>query len=834
MKIHFDKKKALTLIALAVSSMAMANHPDSVYVKPDVKNGTRDFQIAYSIDRKTWKHIGCNLFESDYGPWGSEKKLYYPVLKYDGKKYYATFIPNPKIAQIAKTESDNFTLWKPQDYPIVDAKQMEAVLKRQQKESEENVIRIPWRDLQALLNKKTLRDLNAQREGENFVATAAPIAREAKDIKVTMTVDGNSRKAISPDLMGVFFEDISYAADGGLYAELIQNRDFEYTADDHRGWDSMTAWKVVGDGMTCKVSTDNPISKNNPHYVNLSVSSLNGAQLINEGWDGIVLKAKAKYNLSLFFRGKGKVRVSLKDGDKTLASCTIGGSMAWKQYKAVLTPNSDAEKAQLVIEPLSTGDVALDFISLFPQDTFKGRANGLRKDLAEAIANLKPRFVRFPGGCASHGQGIDNIYHWQATVGDLWDRQPDMNIWNYHQTRGIGFYEYFQFCEDIGAEPLPVLAAGVPCQNSWKGGNGQQGGIPFEKDLNGKPSPYTYMGKTLTMESYLQELLDLIEWANGDAKTSKLAQMRAKAGHPKPFNMKYLGIGNEDLIGDVFMERYLFLLNGIKKAHPEIILVGTVGPFWEGSDYEYGWQTAKENNIAIVDEHYYNTQGWYFNHRDFYDDYDRNGTKVYLGEWASKGNNVSNALVEAAYMTNLERNGDVVVMSSYAPLLAKDKHTNWNPDLIYFGNTWIRPTANYYVQKLFGQNAGDTYVSSDIKVDYTPANGDRKPLLADIQNRIDKSVVIDSKTGDVIVKLVSLLPNDASVQINLGKDITPKNFSGKAEMTLLTQPSAPDRNREWVKNETNSITVSENFDITLPAWSVVSIRIKNDLTKKKR
>lgn len=818
-----------TLIAALMASpfvTAMANHPDSVYVRPDIKDGTRDFQIAYSIDLAHWNHVSCNLFESDYGTWGSEKKMYYPVLSYDGKKYRATFIPNPKVNQIATTESDNFTLWKPQDYPYIKAPQkMEDVIDRQQKESRKNIIRIPWKDLQALLNKKSISDINRRNDGENFVATAAPIAKDAKDVKVTMNVNSADRKAISPDLLGIFFEDISYASDGGLYAELIQNRDFEYTAADHRGWNSMTAWRIEGDGMTAKVVTDNPISKNNPHYLQLSVENSLKGSLINEGWDGIVVKAKAKYNLSLFIKGKGKVRVSLMDGDKTLASTVVSGAEAWKQQKAVLTPSADAEKACLVIEPLTTGTLALDFISLFPQDTFKGRVNGLRKDLAQTIADLKPKFVRFPGGCATHGQGIDNIYHWQATVGDLWDRQPDMNIWNYHQTRGLGFFEYFQFCEDIGAEPLPVLAAGVPCQNSWKGGNGQQGGIPFEKDLNGQPSPYTYMGKPLTMESYLQELLDLIEWANGDAKTSKLAQMRAKAGHPKPFNMKYLGIGNEDLIGDVFLERYLFLLEGIKKVHPEITLVGTVGPFWEGSDYEYGWRAAKENNIAIVDEHYYNTPGWYFHHRDFYDNYDRNGTKVYLGEWASKGNNASNALVEAAYMTNLERNADVVVMSSYAPLLAKDKHTNWNPDLIYFGNTWIRPTANYYVQRLFGQNAGDIYVASDINVDYTPASGDRKPLVNDIQNRIDKSVVIDSKSGDVIVKIVSMLPVDAAVSVNLGADIMPKNFSGKAQMTVLSQPNAPDRTKEWAKNETSDITVSDSFSLNLPAWSVISVRL---------
>ena len=818
------KRLLLMFCASAMFGMAAyANHPDSVYVRPDVKNGTRDFQIAYSQDKKHWTHVYCNLFESDYGPWGSEKKLYYPVLEYDGKTFFATFIPNPEVPQIAKTQSSNFTLWKPQDYPVVPLEVFKEKLIRQQKASAENVIRIPYSALQALFTKKKLADMNAAKDRENYVATASAIARDANDITARITVNGNDRKAISPELMGIFFEDISYAADGGLYAELIQNRDFEYTADDHKGWDAKTAWTLKGEGTVWSIETAEPLHVNNAHYALLKTTKA-GARLVNEGWDGIPVQAKAKYLLSLFVKGKGSVRVSIVADGETLASCVVKGTNGWKQQKATLTSSKTADKAKLVIEPLQPGELAVDFVSLFPKDTFKGRANGLRKDLAEVIADLKPRFVRFPGGCASHGQGIDNIYHWQATVGDLWERQPDMNIWHYHQTRGLGFYEYFTFCEDIGAQPLPVLAAGVPCQNSWRGGNGQQGGIPFEKDLNGKPSPYTYNGKPLTMESYLQELLDLIEWANGDAKTSKLAAMRAKAGHPKPFNMKYLGIGNEDLIGDVFMERYLFLLNGVRKAHPEITVVGTVGPFWEGSDYEYGWRAAKDNNIAIVDEHYYNSPGWYFNHRDFYDNYDRNGTKVYLGEWASKGNNVSNALVEAAYLTNVERNADVVVMSSYAPLLAKEGHTNWNPDLIYFNNTEIKPTANYYVQRAFGQNGGDEYVASDITVDYS-ATGNNKPLIGDIANRIDKSVVVDSKTGDVIVKIVSMLPKEAVVTVNLGEELVKHNISGKAQLSLLAAPQQPDRSRAWAVNETSRIDVSKEFNVTLPAYSFAVVRI---------
>ncbi len=807
---------------------AFANHPDSVYVRPDVRNGVRDFQIAYSIDGNHWTHVSCNLFESDYGTWGSEKKLYYPVLSYDGKMYHATFIPNPNHPQIATTRSDNFALWKPQDYPYIAKEEFQALLEKQKKASESNTIRIPYSGLKNLLTKQRIAAQNGEWDRDDFIAKGAFIENAVDEIQSELTINWNDSKEISPELMGIFFEDISYAADGGLYAELIQNRDFEYTNNDRGEWNAKTAWKLEGKGTEWTIATDAPIHANNAHYSVLTTTA-KGAKLINEGWDGILVKKGQKYDFSMFIKGKGALRVSLVENGNTIASTTVKASADWKQAKATIRPTSSAKKAVLVVEPLQEGKICIDFISLFPQETFMGRKNGLRKDLAQVIADLKPRFVRFPGGCATHGQGIDNIYHWQATVGELWERQPDMNIWNYHQTRGLGFYEYFQFCEDIGAEPLPVLAAGVPCQNSWKGGNGQQGGIPFEKDLKGKPSPYTYNGKPLTMESYLQELLDLIEWANGDAKTSELAKLRAKAGHPKPFNMKYLGIGNEDLISDVFLERYNFLIEGIKKAHPEITVIGTVGPFWEGSDYEFGWKEAKEKKIEIVDEHYYNSTGWYFHHRDFYDNYDRNGTKVYLGEYASKGNNVVNALVEAAYLTNVERNGDVVVMTSYAPLLAKNGHTNWNPDLIYFDNETVYPTSNYYVQRAFGQNAGDEYIYSDIRTE-SVSKGNKQRASREIQERLDKSVVVDSETGDIIIKIVSMLPKQSSMEINLG-DIDMKGYSTTADLTVMSGEGDPNRQRDWGVNETKPLEISALFSLTLPKYSFSIIRIKKIQTK---
>lgn len=810
-------KKLILSTLLAVSaSTAMANHPDSVYIRTYNPAPGDGLKVMYSADQKTWIPIGngMNLFKSDYGPWGSEKKMYYPVLSYDGKKFYAEFVPNPKHAEIATTESNDLKVWKPQDYPKLPQSEFDKKMAQLEKDSKNNIIKVPYSIVESLIEKAALNEINAQKDGERMALKLDPEAKVSTSLKI----DLNDRKPISPELYGIFFEDINYAADGGLYAELIQNRDFEFSADDNHGRNPKYAWKVENEGMNWEIKTDNPLHANNKNYSVLTTTTV-GAKLVNEGWDGICLKKGAKYDFSMFLVGKGKAKISLVEDGKVLASTVITATATWKQLKAVLTPNADAKKAVLCIEPLQTGELSVDFVSLFPQDTFKGRKNGLRKDLAQLLADIKPQFIRFPGGCASHGQGIDNIYHWQATVGELWERIPDFNIWNYHQSRGLGFYEYFQFCEDIGATPLPVLAAGVPCQNSWKGGNGQNGGLPFLKDLNGKPSPYKYMGKDLTMESYLQELIDLIEWANGDPKTNKFAAMRAKAGHPKPFGMKYLGIGNEDLLGDVFNERFTFLFEGIKKAHPEITVVGTVGPFWEGSDYEFGWKEAKRQQIPIVDEHYYNPVGWYLNHQDYYDKYDRNGTKVYLGEWASKGNNLDNALAEAIHITNVERNADVVVMSSYAPLLAKEGHTQWNPDLIYFNNTENKPTTNYWVQALSGQNAGDEYIYAErnVKVEKADYNA--------INKRVSSSVVMDKETGDIIIKLVNALPIANNIEVSLpginfgkGKGM----FSSKAKVQVITNADLRSRN---LSPETKDIEVGNAFNYEMPVNSFTVIRI---------
>ena len=469
----------------------------------------------------------------------------------------------------------------------------------------------------------------------------------------------------------------------------------------------------------------------------------------------------------------------------------------------MLIPQADADDAVLVLSPQKQGKYVLDMISLFPQHTFKGRKNGLRADLAQTLADLHPRFVRFPGGCVAHGNGIDNIYRWKNSIGPLETRKPMRNLWGYHQTMGLGYYEYFQFCEDIGAEPLPVLAAGVPCQNSAciPGkllSGGQQGGIPMEE-----------------MDEYVQDILDLIAYANGDPKQNKWAKMRAEAGHPKPFNLKYIGIGNEDLITDVFEERFTMIYEAIKAQHPEITVIGTVGPFYEGTDYEEGWELATRLNVPMVDEHYYNTPGWFINNQDYYDRYDRSKSKVYLGEYAAhlpgRPNNIETALAEALYLTAVERNGDVVSMTSYAPLLAKEGHTQWNPDLIYFNNKEVKPTVGYYTQQLFGQNSGDTYIPTERKIDNT---------RMDVQKRIASSVIRDSRTGDLIVKLVNLLP----VSIKTAVEFPGLTNSSAVLHVLSGKPSD-----QHVRPQESTINVSEKFDYEMPAYSLSVIRIPSQL-----
>lgn len=878
-------KKIFVALAVCASSLvASANHADSVFVASyRVGNGLR---MAYSVDKNHWNTIGqnYNLLQSDFGAWGAEKKMASSpsVLRDNNGEWYAVWAVNGKTNQFATTHTKDLSCWVPQDYPYttsvgenvvnpqlskrdgrfvvtyatsknnvyettssdfihwapakkvqtLQSKQVDVVVSGMKTSA--SVAKTSWCEVQRLIDKSEAAAFRASQDNAGM-GNDSRVFADVKGVNAALKADLNNAKPISKNLFGIFFEDINYAADGGLYAELLQNRDFEYTSRDRKEWNAKTAWDVahvstksreIGTHWT--IETASPLHRNNANYSRLDTRIL-GSALINQGFDGICVKKGEKYDFSVMMRtaerGAQKVKVSLRNGDAVLASVVMTVNKgAWKQVKAVLTPNASCDNAVLAIEPLAVGVIDVDFASLFPQRTFKNRKNGMRADLAQTLADMHPKFVRFPGGCASHGNGIDNIYHWQATVGPLWERQHDWNIWHYHQSRGIGFYEYFQFCEDINAEPLPVLAAGVPCQNSSVGGHGQQGGIPWESELKAKAeregktidevAPYIYNGKALTMESYLQELIDLVEWANGDARTSKLAKMRADAGHKAPFNMKYLGIGNEDLISEVFIERYKWLIREFKKVHPEITVVGTVGPFWEGSDYEIGWNIAREENIEIVDEHYYNPVGWYLNHQDFYDKYSRTGTKVYLGEWASKGNLWENALAEAIHVTNVERNADVVVMSSYAPLLAKEGNTQWNPDLIYFNNKEVKPTPNYYVQMLAGQNNGVEYIHSALSLDNEKC-----------EKRV-KASVVRAENGDVVLKLVNALPAATTLNADLG------DLSAYSE-ALIQQIDAKHDARKVTLGDTKKVSVDDIKSMTLPAYSFTVVRLKKASVAKK-
>lgn len=809
-----NNKLLITVLALCSTLMLSAQETVSVFL---YSPGPGDGLHVAVQEGEAWKEAG-RLCSSDYGTWGAEKKMFHPsVCRAQDGTWRLVFQVNDRAPLFAAAYSRDLVNWRPQDYPIMSTKScLEPVVFPNPDGTFDVYYKSPqgkrWTsatpnfrhfspDLASQISDDAwVRDTatiagrlfegngfeissmewvkieqHFRKSGEEWRKTNERMHDDANNanmpkspIKATLAVDMTRQKAISDKLIGIFFEDISYAADGGLYAELIQNRDFEYTPKDHGGWTSTTAWHSA---RPIEIATENPLSMNNPHYALLWTDTL-----WNEGWDGIVVEKGKKYDFSMYVQAGGQkqdfsIELIGQDGKVLAKSKLKTKAGSWQQYATVLTAKAGDTKARLAIVPLKAAHVGVDMISLFPQETFMNRKNGLRKDLAQVIADLHPKFVRFPGGCMSHGQGLENIYHWNHTVGPLQDRKPDFNIWHYHQTRGLGFYEFFQFCEDIGAEPLPVLAAGVPCQNSAnnaQGIGGQQGGIPMDE-----------------MPAYVQEILDLIEWANGDPATSKWAKMRADAGHPAPFNLKYIGLGNEDIISTVFEERYEMLARAIRAKYPDIKICGTAGPFHAPSaDYQEGWDFSRRHPDLqyMLDEHYYESTGWFMHNRHYYDDYDRNGAKVYLGEWAAstkvKRPNIETALAEALYLTDIERNGDVVEMTSYAPMLSKDGHSNWNPDMIYFSNTDVRTTPAYHVQRLFSVYGGDTYINSQLTIDNSK-----------LAHRLGASVVRNSKTGKTYLKLVNTLPVELRLDVT-GIDIPAtaetEGFAGKPEEQRLT------------------------------------------------
>lgn len=820
---------SLVLLLSSQSMLAMtdkvANEPDSVYlfsyaVSKDA--GRSGLQYAWSPDGAKWFPAGGGYVKCDYGPWGAEKRMFRPALMRSADGLWHCFWSlNEGEEEFGHAVSSDLIKWKAQSYFTASeyarhapAQALPATAEKlllNGVEESGNRQKVAWTEVDALLKQAEYRKYKEMLHNERTEQDAVRFA-DLKPVEAIISVQAEQAKPISDKLIGIFFEDINYAADGGLYAELVQNRGFEYDPADKKGrdkeWNNSYAWTLKGENASFTIDTKDPIHPNNPHYARLTTTGA-GTELVNGGFDGIAVKKGERYDFSLFSKvinGKGgKFKVKLIDREgRELAQATLAvASSVWKKQTAVLRVTADAVDAVLAVCPETAGTYGIDMVSLFPQKTFKGRKNGLRADLAQTLADLRPRFVRFPGGCVAHGNGLDNIYRWKNSIGPLEARKPMPNLWNYHQSLGLGYFEYFQFCEDLGAEPLPVLAAGVPCQNSAHHadgrlcGAGQQGGIPMSE-----------------MDAYVQDILDLIEYANGDPKTSPWAKKRAEAGHPEPFRLKYIGIGNEDLITEVFEERFQLIFDAVKAKYPEITVIGTVGPFYEGTDYEVGWELATRLGVPMVDEHYYNTPGWFINNQDFYDRYDRSKSKVYLGEYAAhlpgRPNNIETALAEALYLTSVERNGDVVSMTSYAPLLAKEGHTQWNPDLIYFNNAEVKPTVGYYTQLLFGQNAGDTYLPSVVSFDNQPDA---------VKKRIGVSVVRDSQTNDLIVKMVNLLPVKVEAKMAL------PSLEGGQRTAIKTVLTGKPTDKQACP-VTSNIEVGETLPYEMPAYSLTVIRIK--------
>ena len=614
-------------------------------------------------------------------------------------------------------------------------------------------------------------------------------------------------KQISDELIGIFFEDISMSADGGLNAELIQNGSFEYNPNEQNGWGPGTCWTIQRPGHSLgyvEIRMDKPIHENNPTYMRLNVERVGhyydyngwtGFGLLNNGWDGITVKEGEKYDFSLFARNVGdnkgkKVRIVLtapvaigngavrgqqgEEGVRRMgprmpeviaeSEITINEEQ-WSKYETVLTPSKDCPNASIQILVLNTGSVDVDMISLVPEDTYMG--HGIRKDLAQALADLKPKFMRFVGGCVVHGggDGFWDTYRWKTTVGPKETRRGIKNTWGYHQSMNVGYFEYFQLCEDLGMQPLPILPCGVSCQ----GANGGWG-------MRDQAQDWVDMDE---MDEWVDEALDLIEWANGDVNT-KWGRVRAEAGHPEPFNLKYLGIGNEERISPEFEERFEYMYNKIREAHPEIVIVGTAGPGSHpgGRDFEAAWKFADKLQLPIMDEHYYEQRTFFENERQ-YDNYDRNRTtKVYLGEYAAKDRKMADALAEALYLLHVERNADVVVMTSYAPLFARKGTNNWNPDLIYFDNERPYLTCSYYVQQMFGHSAGQYYYGDCV-------------TIKDKTNLQEQSVVLNVKDRELYVKIC----NDSAAPIKADIDLS--RFKGVKEAVLTTLSGQPDQENNY-------------------------------------
>jgi alpha-L-arabinofuranosidase len=543
---------------------------------------------------------------------------------------------------------------------------------------------------------------------------------------------------IAETMYGVFYEDINFAADGGLYPERVKNRSFEFP-DPLMGWK-----KAVADGGRVEVRSEGGITARNRHYLRVETTGAQPFGVMNDGFRGISVAAGEPYTFSVFARQSGAAPVALQvvlrdTAGRVLEQARVDGiGPAWARHAVTIAPARTHNNARLAVLVEGRGAADIDVVSLFPQRTFKNRPNGLRADLAQLLADMRPGFLRFPGGCIVEGRYLDGRYQWKETIGDPAERLPIVNRWNdefvhrpapdYYQSFGLGFYEYFQLAEDVGAEPMPILNCGMACQYN----SGELAAMD-------------------QLDEYIQDALDLIEFANGPV-TSRWGRIRADMGHPAPFNLKYMGIGNEQW-GPEYTKRYEVFHRVLKEKHPEIVLIAAADPVIEGERFREQWQRLREIGTDIVDEHYYRPPAWFLQQVTRYDSYPRTGPRVFVGEFAAhvrppgRGENRNTwhaALAEAAFMTGLERNADLVTMTAYAPLLAHVDAWQWSPNLIWFDNLRSYATPNYYVQQLFSVNRGTRVV---------PLTMAGQALTG--QQDLFGSAALDEGSGEVILKVVN-------------------------------------------------------------------------------
>lgn len=619
---------------------------------------------------------------------------------------------------------------------------------------------------------------------------------------------GDQGVPIQPTIWGLFFEDINFAADGGIYAELVKNRSFEFI----KPW---MGWKRGGEEYVGQFQIINSQDEKNPRF--LRMESLQGKELslTNEGFRGMGVFSGENYLFSVFARqseGTQSIRIELLDSANAIIgqSELKGFSSGWKKYETSFQSKATDSKAKLRVTVAGKGVIELDMISLFPEHTWKNRKNGLRADLVQKLADLKPGFLRFPGGCIVEGHELETRYQWKKTVGNVEDRRLIINRWNtefphknapdYFQSYGLGFYEYFLLAEDIGAEPLPIINCGMACQfNSTEL-------VPLD-----------------ALDPYIQDILDLIEFANGPT-SGKWGKLRADMGHPAPFNLKMVGVGNEQW-GTQYVDRLKIFLKVLNQKHPEITFVGGSGPSPDGKDFEYLWKEMRNLNVKLVDEHYYRSPEWFLQNATRYDSYDRNGPKVFAGEYAAHDkdgkdaesrNTWKSALAEAALMTGLERNADVVHMASYAPLFGHVDAWQWRPDLIWFDNLHSVGTPNYYVQKLFSTNAGTNAV---------PALIDNKPVTG--QDSLYASACIDAKTSEIVVKLANV--SGKTMSINLAPE-GKKLASAEIAMQILSNKNTSVYNQVGKPEVIAPIERKQNFKgkkivLSIDPYSLTVVRI---------